>query len=291
VPRGNCRHTLWNKDEQSLFPVTGEAPNETTIYKIASYCSECRWHIDVGVDFCNDGSADEACKKGTEHPLHHFVFDPDGDPNGVDGVGSQQAARTYMFICAAPKCPVRVHIHMKPPHISDQDVETLTNQAQLRLRFERAKQLAGDRADTSMARKVDGLDFLNTYLQDALNPAKSKARIPLLNKKFLKTFGRDCDSILMRFGFTTEYEEEDGDMLQIWHLPKPEEESNPLEFTLKNKIEDARYELNTLIMNMPEGDRANARHKPLYPGPSQDHIERALGCNDCMLTMCTTKQS
>ncbi|KAH7094937.1 hypothetical protein FB567DRAFT_543330 [Paraphoma chrysanthemicola] len=131
-----------------------------------------------------------------------------------------------------------------------------------------------------MARRVDGLDFLNTYLQDALNPQKGKARIPLLNKKFLKTFGRDCDSILTHFGFTTEFEQDGEEVTQVWYLPRPEEAKGPFESTLRNTVEDARYELNTIIAKIPESERVGARHKALYPTPSRDHIERALGCLD-----------
>ncbi len=110
----------------------------------------------------------------------------------------------YMF---GTDCPVYVKISVKPPQFSDQDVQTMTNQAQLRRRWEVAKQMAGERADTSMARSVDAPDYLNTYLGDSMNPVQGKARIPLLNRKFLKTFGKDCDSILTRLGFTNSTEE------------------------------------------------------------------------------------
>lgn len=170
---------------------------------------------------------------------------------------------------------------MKPPHLSDQDIETLTNQARLRKRWEDAKQAAGDRADVAMARRVDGPDFLNTYLQDSLNPVKGKTRIPLLNKKFLKTFGRDCESVLKRLGFTTELEEENDPLTQVWYLPRPGEAMDPLEWTPQHTIEDARYELNTIILSIPENERVGARHKPLFPTPSRAHIERALACDDC----------
>jgi ubiquitin carboxyl-terminal hydrolase 25/28 len=284
VPQRNCRHALLTKDEQCQLPIPGEEPDQTTVYKIASFCQQCRWHIDVIVDFRGNGSDSRICRKGdTEYFLHHFLFDDGSEANNTSGLGSQQAPRTYRFRCSAPHCPVEVQIHMKPAHLSDQDIETLTNQAQLRRRWEVAKQLAGDRADTTMARRVDGPDFLNTYLQDALNPVKGKARIPLLNKKFLKTFGRDCDSILTRFGFSTELEEEeDGEVIQVWYLPRPEEAKSVFESTLRNTIEDVRYELNILILSIPESERVNARHKPLYPSPSRAHIEKALACHDCM---------
>jgi ubiquitin carboxyl-terminal hydrolase 25/28 len=271
------------KDDQSLLATPGEDPDQSTVYKIASYCALCRWHIDVVVDFRDNGAKSRSCRKGdTEYFLHHFLFDGDSEGNGSSGLGFKQTPRTYKFHCSAPQCPAKVSIHLKPPHLSDQDIETLTNQAQLRRRWETAKTLAGDRADATMARRVDGPDFLSTYLLDSLNPVKGKTRIPLFNKKFLKTFGRDCDFILIRLGFTTETEEEDNEVSQVWYLPRPEEANDLLESTLRNTVVDTRYELNTIILNIPESERAGARHKAMYPTPSRIHIERALACHDCM---------
>lgn len=174
---------------------------------------------------------------------------------------------------------------MRPPIFSEHDIETLTNQAKLRKRWEVAQHLAGDRADPVMARRVDAPDYLNTYLQDSLNPSKGKARIPLLNKKFLKTFGRDCDSILRRLGFENRQEEdEEGTLIEAWYLPRPENTAHPLEYTLRTKIEDARYELNTIILSVPENERTNCRHQPMHPLPSRDELERVLACADCMFS-------
>jgi ubiquitin carboxyl-terminal hydrolase 25/28 len=279
VPARNCRHALLNKTEQSQLPVPGDDPDHTTVYKVASYCSLCRWHIDVIVDFRNDGSRNKPCKKGDEeYMLHHFLFEGDGtESHSTNGLGSDKAPRSYTFRCSAPPCPAVVHIRMRPPHLSDTDIETLTNQAQLRKRWEYAKQVAGDRADPDMARRVDGPDYLNTYLTDALNPVKGKSRIPLLNRKFLKTFGRDCDSILLHLGWTTQQEEEG----QAWYLPQLEGSDHPSETALRQTIEDTRYELHAIILKIPENERVNSRHSPIYPLPSRDHIERALACHDC----------
>jgi hypothetical protein len=52
----------------------------------------------------------------------------------------------------------------------------MTDRGQLRRRLETAKRLAGDRADTAMARPVDALDFLSTYLGDSLSPKQGKSR-------------------------------------------------------------------------------------------------------------------
>jgi ubiquitin carboxyl-terminal hydrolase 25/28 len=172
------------KDEQSLLPSADKDADTRNVYKVASYCTQCRWHIDVVVDSRDNGAEGRPCRKGdAEFILHHFRFEGDNATNGSVGLGSQVAPRTYTFTCSAPQCPAKVHIHMRPPHLSDQDIETLTNQARLRKRWEDAKQIAGERADATMARRVDGPDFLNTYLQDSLNPVKGKTRIPLLKMR------------------------------------------------------------------------------------------------------------
>ncbi|KAH3910600.1 hypothetical protein HBH56_143770 [Parastagonospora nodorum] len=281
VPFRSCRHALLIKDEQSLLPTAEKDPDAPDVHKIASYCPQCRWHIDVVVDCRDKTGKTRRCRTAeSDFLLHHFVYDDDEGANGAVGLGSQHAARKYTFTCSAVECPVKVHIHMKPPHLSENDIETLTNKAQLRKRWEDAKRIAGERADTVMARSVDGLDYLNTYLLDALNPVKGKARIPLLNKKFLKTFGRDCDSILQRLGFTTELEVQGDPSSRVWYLPRPAESQGPLETTLRNTIEDTRYELNTIILKSPENDRVGAPKNPLFPTPAGAHIERALACDN-----------
>jgi ubiquitin carboxyl-terminal hydrolase 25/28 len=286
VPYRNCRHALVRKDEQCQLPVPGHDPAPTTVYKIASYCPQCNWHFDVIVDFRHADARDAPCRKSSrEYPLHHFLYTPtDDDASTSPGLAGTLSPRTHSFRCTAPRCPVTVRIGLKPPRFSDQDKQVLTNQAQLRRRWEMTKEMA-DRADTTMARPVDAPDFLNTYLQDSLNPVKGKARIPLLNRKFLKTFGRDCDSILRSLGFESAIEtDEDGTKVEIWNLPKPDE-GHLFQPTLRNRIEDARYELNTMILAIPESERQGARHKPIYPAPSQGDIERALACHDCTLNL------
>ncbi|EOA89752.1 ubiquitin-specific protease ubp2 [Exserohilum turcicum] len=282
VPFRNCRHNLFTKDRQSIPVEAGREPDSQSIYKVASYCTKCRWHFDVVVDHRNAAVQAKWCAKGnTEYALHHFLYQGEDGSNGVNGLEAQLRSRTYVFRCSAPECSIQVRISMKPPFFSDQDIETLTNQAKLRKRWEVAKQIAGDRADAVMARRVDAPDYLNTYLQDSLNPTKGKARIPLLNKKFLRTFGRDCDSILKRLGFENRQEEEDdGTLVEAWYLPRPESTAHPLDYTLRTKIEDARYELNTIITSIPEADRTGCRHQPMHPFPSRDEMERVLACAD-----------
>ncbi|KAL5114379.1 ubiquitin-specific protease ubp2 [Pleosporales sp. CAS-2024a] len=281
VPARNCRHALLLKPEQSALPHDAQDPGAPTACRVASYCSQCRWHIDVVVASRGHAAKTRPCRRGDgEFLLHHFLFQGEGDENGTSPLGFPSAPRKYTFTCSAPQCPVTVHIHMRPPHLSDHDIETLTNSAKLRRRWEDAKQTAGDRADTTMARSVDGPDYLSTYLLDSLNPVKGKTRIPLLNKKFFKTFGRDCDSILTRLGFTTQLEDESDPQSQVWYLPRPQEAQGSEATAARDIIQDVRYELNTIILNIPEHERHDVRHKPMFPAPSAAHIERALACDN-----------
>jgi ubiquitin carboxyl-terminal hydrolase 25/28 len=105
-----------------------------------------------------------------------------------------------------------------------------------------------------------------------------------MNRKFAKTFWRDCDSILKKLGFQYVLEDsgkEDEEAVEAWYLPKPEACQDPFEPNLRTIIEDARYELNSMIQAVPEPERQSIRQQPMYPVPSQGDIERILACHDC----------
>lgn len=160
------------------------------------------------------------------------------------------------------------------------------NKAGLRKRFQDAQGLIGEREGETMSRPVDGPDFLDTFLKDSCNPVPGKTRVPLLNRKFAKTFWRDCDSILKSLGFefvVEKSEDEDKNEIEVeaWYLPKPESHQDPFEPNLRTVIDDARFELNSMIQSMPEPERQSIRHLPIYPVPSQGDIERILACHDC----------
>jgi ubiquitin carboxyl-terminal hydrolase 25/28 len=262
VPRKNCRHVFLTKESQSQLP--GDEPSLGTVYKLAAYCSRCRHHFLLQVDYTGVGERKSICRgSNPEFPLHHFIFQGDG------GKG------TSTFTCSAPRCPVHLTIQVTPPRLSEDDVLTLTDGAALRRRWEAAKSQASERADSTMARPVDAPDFLNTYLQDSLNPVKGKTRIPLLNRKFFKTFGTDCDGILKKVGFTSAVEQEDdGSPCHVWYLPKPDTLEDP------HIIEDVRYELNSIILSFPEQERLGTRHVPLKPPSARTLMGKILGCDE-----------
>jgi len=290
VPRRNCRHSFLTKSEQSELPIAGRDPDASTKYKIACFCQKCRLHLDLIVDFRDDGSKNQPCQiLSGDYSIHHFIFqeeEEDGS-NQMDAFG-WTTPRNYRFCCSAPKCPVELQIRLHPPRLSDQDILLMTDRGQLRRRLDAAKRLAGDRADTTMARPVDALDFLSTYLGDSLSPKQGKSRIPLLNRRFVKTFGQDCDNILKKLGFTTAIEiEESGDSAVVWYLPKPPAAPHALaeDEPERTIVIDARYELHALILAFPEHERTGARHPPVPAQPSITDIQRALGCLDCKTPM------
>lgn len=190
------------KYDQSILPAAGVRPNHETIYKVACFCMNCRWHLDLTVDFRDDGSKNEPCPN-ENYPLHHFIYQAE-DGSQPDVFGRQNVAKTYRFLCSAEKCPVEIRIRMRPPRITDEYKRLMTDTLLLRRRLDAAKNIDPDRTDSQPARPVEGLDYLTTYLKDSFEPKKGKTRIPLLNRKFLKTFGRDCDTMLQEFGFTCE---------------------------------------------------------------------------------------
>jgi len=176
-----------------------------------------------------------------------------------------------------------VRVDFKPPRFTEHDRDLMMNKAKLRRRYEQAVEKIGDREGETMARCVDGPDFLDTFLRDSLNPVPGKSRIPLMNRKFAKTFWRDCDTILNGLGFQYMREESEGEdsvFNEVWYLPKPEAQQDPFQTTRRSAIQDARYELNSMILAFPEHERQNVRHVPMYPVPSQGDVERVLACHD-----------
>ncbi|CAI6338812.1 unnamed protein product [Periconia digitata] len=285
----NCRHVLFEKPEQTHTPTSDQQFDSSVTYQVASFCKKCRFHFHVAVSFAPNTRQDLVCQKSNKQfPLHHFVFEREEshDAPAMGVGGTQTGLRTHFFRCSAPQCPLRVFVRVMPPRITDADTQLLTDQALLRRRWEYARQHAGERVDTSMARRVDAPDFLSRYLQDSLNPVQGKSRIPLLNRKFLKTFGRDCDGLLKKLGFKYGIElDQDGAETEVWHLPHPPDSQYPVAInepvpSERNIIEDARHELNEIILGFPDAERSGLRTNPWDSKPSVNSIEKILGCQN-----------
>lgn len=267
------------KYDQSVLPKPGTLPDHETVYKVSSFCQDCRYHLDLIVDFHDYEMRNAPCPN-KDFPLHHFVYQEE-DVNEQDVFLDHNIPKTFRFQCSAKKCPAELSIRMRPPRLKDQYIKLMTDRTLLRRRFESAKQIDPDRTEHQMARPIDGLDFLSKYMNDSLHPQKGKTRIPLLNRKFLVTYGRDCDEMLSEFGFTREVENYGNGGEICWYLPRPPAESDPLASdTLRTLVEDVIAELSVLILNMPDSQKQNIRNVVILPKPSEIEIERALGSLD-----------
>lgn len=273
------------KSEQSKLP-PDDVSQHKDVFKVACYCPKCKWHLDLLVDQRDDGASTLPCRlSSSEYPLHHFILTGDGQEEHLQSHDDQ--TRTYKFHCSAPRCPVTVTIHMRPAFLKLEWIDLLTDKIHLRQRWEAAKQEVGGRAEGPMARPVDGLDFLGTYLTDSLNPQQGKTKIPLLNRKFLKTFGRDCDEMFTALGFTLDSEKhEDGSCTEFWHLPTPPPAKDPLDPPAQRTcVEDSKHELVSHLLGYPETERQHLRRPVLQPQSAKRMIEQAVHCEDCRQTL------
>jgi ubiquitin carboxyl-terminal hydrolase 25/28 len=172
---------------------------------------------------------------------------------------------------------------MRPAFLKSEWINRLTDKVLLKQRWEAAKQEVGGRAEGQIARPVDGLDFLGTYLTDSLNPQQGKTKIPLLNRKFLKTFGRDCNEMLTALGFTPDNEKhEDGTCTEFWYLPTPPPAKDSLDPPAQRTcVEDSKHELAAHLLGYPETERQHLRRPVRQPESARQIIEQALDCEEC----------
>lgn len=205
VDRGsNCQHKLLMKDRQMATLHPQEELNPTTICKIAAYCSICRYHFMVTVDFqdCIDGQS-PCTLEDLENPLHHFrVVDSRWSKNLKDAYKSME----HEFACTAAKCPVKVEVKILPARLSTDMVSLLTNPQDIMVRGQNAIKedpirFAGQRP----LYPIQVLGNLLTYLQDA--GGEVKKQIAKRNKRLRLAFGDDCDSLLKYLGFELKLEQ------------------------------------------------------------------------------------
>lgn len=123
-----------------------------------------------------------------DFPLHHFAC-------------SQTDPDDYKFICTAPECRAGLSIVYNPPVVSDDDLELLTNVDALQRRYEAAVARDSTRAGIKLASPATTLWKLRRYIRDALKPENAGKKIPAINKRFLESFGDDCNDLFARLGF------------------------------------------------------------------------------------------
>lgn len=276
-PRGGCRHFFTTKQAQSIVPAPDDVPESGTCWKSASICQNCCWHFDVTVSFeALESDREEYCgPPSTAHPLHHFVHGVRlGIKSNDDGV------ETYWYRCT--NCPTSVHVALHPPRLSDGEISLLTDQQHLDERFRYARDYDETRPGLAPQRAFNVLEALAKYIKDAVSgdPSKINRPIPKFNKRFMLSFGDDCDELLTRLGFTFACTD-DNDNQEVWYLPHPPD-ADPLDSTSeKAYLLDVREELLSLIRRYPEIEMQNLRwvSSSELAVSADESLDRVLGAS------------
>ncbi|KAL1643718.1 ubiquitin-specific protease ubp2 [Diplodia intermedia] len=150
----------------------------------------------------------------------------------------------------------------------------LTDKKVLEERLKSAKVIDPDRTELQAAKPIDGLYILHAYIRDALNGKSS--RIPLRNRKFLVTYGEDCDALFMRLGFTKKPAQ--GEEETAWFLPSPPQDWNRIQGdALRDRLDDSMQELMCLIDRMPHSAKQELKRYSYQPHAAREALERIFG--------------
>ncbi|KAK7528055.1 uncharacterized protein IWZ02DRAFT_143660 [Phyllosticta citriasiana] len=268
----NCRHHLVLKPDQCVFPETWDAQtSQSTVYKIASMCRLCRHHFAVILD--SRGAHRTNPCPNEQFKLHHFQCTRDSTQG--DGAPQDSPQERYLFRCSSQSCGASVKIEVLRPRLNAAEINLLSNQEVLEQRLQKAKRLDPGRDELQVARSIDGFYILYAYIKDALTSDTPRS-IPVRNRKFLVTYGEDCDHILSRLGFSKDSVEADGG---FWRLPTPTANWDRLKGdNLRDSLDDTMYELGSFMDLYPKWLRDECKRYSPSSTPSRESIERALGC-------------
>lgn len=201
----DCRHILMKKLNLSNTPVSNdEQPDGTTRYEIATYCSICRHHFDISVDFRARYGRHIPCRlSDQENPLHHLRLVESADLKEYEqryGSYNRYHAFTeaHKFECSGATCPVEVNIKISPPRLGKKMLSLITDPKKVYARGRKVIQEEPERFNGfSPISPYQALTNLRTYLhdaRDAKDPEKLK-KIAKRNKRLLLGFADECDSL------------------------------------------------------------------------------------------------
>ena len=196
------------KYDQSLVPALDTRPDDSCMYKVAAFCQECRYHLDLIIDYGESAKCAKPCPN-REYPLHHFLFVPDASLDSLaatnGGANELQQPLEFHFRCTSPTCAALLLVRLRPPRLRNDQLKLLTDERLLQNRRDTAILLDTVRGgDFPLSTPLTALDILHAYLRDSLDLTRppNKRRIPVLNRKYMVTFGQDCNDLLTDLGFT-----------------------------------------------------------------------------------------
>lgn len=199
-----CRHILMSKAAQSSPPASDdEKPDLETKYVVAAFCSNCRYHFVITVDFTQGRRGQVPCKLSDgENPMHHLRLAA-SKKHAAEGKYSLEA-ESYRFVCSGASCPVTLDIVVSPPRLPPILFSSILDATELEARGRRV--IAGE------PERYVGLDPLTPmqvfsnmrqYLTDAKTaPAQGEPRrIARRNKKYFLAFADECDDLFKYLDF------------------------------------------------------------------------------------------
>lgn len=188
-----------------MLPDLEARPSPDSIYVVAAVCRKCRIHVEIEINYAF-WWGQEPCPNST-HPLHHFVHShlrEGGATNDTVLANANSNLETFGFECSSPTCSASVFVRFRPPRLSDDHIQILTNKALLSRRTEEVinaepARFEGHKRPTA----VDVLFDLRIYLKNSFEHQESKP-IKADNKRFPLRFGMEgqaCKDVLKFLGF------------------------------------------------------------------------------------------
>jgi ubiquitin carboxyl-terminal hydrolase 25/28 len=247
-----CKHYWTTQRNQTVLPEDDTLlPPRGTQYRVGCFCQHCRWHVDVTV--VHQGNS---CPK-EDFPVHHFI----------DFKQANLECQYYSARCSG--CDAGLHIEYRAPRITPPQMALLTDPALLNKRYEAARRADPERNNFQPAHPLEVLDALSCYIRDSLDDVSTHRSIPRLNRRFLLSFGDDCDAFLTSIGFVqTEAH---------WELPRPPD-PNPWVWDSRKTLQDIQEELWALTrLHMPAAyNTSKLRGYTAKPGPSDPDLHLLL---------------
>jgi len=170
----------------------------------------------------------------------------------------------------------------RPPRLEVAYFDLLINPENLHDRFVRAVRQDPERQTLQEQPGIKVLEALSSYLLESLRPTRADASVPADNKRFMTSFGSDCDTLLQWLGFRKkDAVVQEGLPLEpaIWYLPKAPP-CDPFSESSRNILEDVMEELHAKIRQYSSHEQKTLKHPPPYPAPLAKSLEVVLGCKD-----------
>jgi ubiquitin carboxyl-terminal hydrolase 25/28 len=200
----------------------------------------------------------KSCPKENS-PLHHFVDFQTTYPN----------AEYYYARCSS--CDAGLHVEYYPPRLKEAQIDLLTDWTLLQNRYEKARAADPDRVQLKPAMPLDVLDAFSCYIRDSLQPVHLHRAVPRLNRRFLVSFGDDCDELLQSIGFVKTDDH--------WQLPTPPD-PDLFSYDDRTQLQDIQEEIWALMrkyVQSPAVDKSKLRGYVEKPTESDADLQLLLG--------------